>query len=466
MKFKLILFFLSAFVLSSHASSPGIWLRDTVPATWQMTPEKTQNFPTEDAWWESFCDTTLTAVINKAVENNYNVNAAIKRIKMAEKSIREAQSGYFPTIDLTAGWTKSQSSGAQGPKVVPASQSSVFGLGATMNWELDVFGRITQNVKVQKEAFKVSRADYNAVMVSLCAEVADAYIQLRTAQKQLAVANAHIESQKRVVEITKSRFEAELGNKLDVTQAQTVLYSTQSSLPALKAQIRTLANSICILCGVYPGELAHWLMEPKEFPEHASTISTGVPADLLRRRPDIVEAEMNLGQLAAQIGVAKKDFLPTLSITGDIGTYAHKAGNLFGAHSMSWSIAPQLSWTLFDGLARNYRTAEAKLQLEAAVDEYNFTVMNAIEEVDNAITQYQYNLQSIELQQKVVKESHSAMQMSVDLYKTGLTAFNNVVDGQMSWLESQNNLVQLEGKTLLSLVNIYKALGGGWEATQ
>ena len=151
-------------------------------------------------------------------------------------------------------------------------------------------------------------------------------------------------------------------------------------------------------------------------------------------------------------------------MTGSIGTSAHKVDDLFGEHSLTYSIAPQLSWTLFDGLARNYRTAEAKLQLEAAVDQYNLTVMNAVEEVDNALIKYDSTLASIELQKKVVEQSEKSLNLAVDLYKTGLTAFSNVVDGQMNWLESQNTLVTLEGQALSTLVTIYQALGGGWQS--
>ena len=131
---------------------------------------------------------------------------------------------------------------------------------------------------------------------------------------------------------------------------------------------------------------------------------------------------------------------------------------------MTYSVAPQLSWTIFDGLARNYRTAEAKLQLEAAVDSYNLTVMNAVGEVDDALSQYEAVLKSIDLQKRVVEQSEKSLTLSVDLYKAGLTAFSNVVDGQMNWLESQNELVALEGRALTSLISIYQALGGGWQS--
>lgn len=443
--------------------SPSKWLRDSVPAQWQMTPQATQTVPSEDAWWQTFNDPVLDSLINMAVANNYNVAAALKRIDMAQNAIRQAQAGYWPTLSLSGGWNRSQASGAAGPEVVPSSVSSAFSAGAQMNWEIDVFGRVQAGVKAKKAAYRASRADYDGVMVSLCSTLASTYMTLRQCQEQLNVAEAHIKSQQNVVNITKARFEAELADMLDVTQAKIVLYNTQTQLPALRAQIRTLANSLATLTGLYPGQLNDMLMAERQLPHYALTFPTGVPADLLRRRPDIVEAEMTLGEYAAMVGVAKKDFLPTLTLTGSIGTTSHKLDHLFGAHSMAYSVSPQLSWVLFDGGARHYRTADAKLQLEAAADSYNLTVQNAVEEVDNAIITYNGTLQSIAMQEKVVEQSEKSLKLAIDLYTAGLTAFSNVVDGQMNWLESQNTLVTLKGKACTGLVKIYQALGGGWQ---
>ncbi len=440
------------------------YLRDQMPQSWQMTPEASQDLPTDDEWWHSFYDPMLDRLIAKTVANNFDVASAIKRIDMARNVVREAEADYSPTIGLSGGYTYSQQSGALQKPVGKSTRSSAFSLGANMNWEIDVFGRVRANVKSQKAALDISRADYNAVMVSICAKVATAYMQLRACQKQLSVNQAHISSQEKVVKITEARFEAELADMLDVTQARIVLYNTQSTLPTLQSKIRTLINTLSILVGEYPGSLAADLSVETPLPGYHIAIDTGVPTDILRRRPDIQQAELTLAQYAAEIGIAKKDFLPTLSLTGSIGTEARKANDLFGAHSLSYTIAPQLSWTLFDGLARNYRVAEAKLQFEAAIDNYNLTVMNAVGEIDNALQEYDATLKSIDLQKKVVEQSEKALRLAINLYKTGLTAFSNVVDGQMSWLTSQNQLVELEAEALTSLISIYQALGGGWQS--
>ena len=162
------------------------------------------------------------------------------------------------------------------------------------------------------------------------------------------------------------------------------------------------------------------------------------------------------------IGVAKSDFLPVLSINGSIGTSAHRFDNMFGSHSLDYSVAPTLSWTIFDGLARNAKVAEAKIQLEEAADNYNLTVLNAIEEVENAISRYNACLQEIDWLKSLIEQSEKSLELSLDLYKQGLTAFSNVVDAQQSYLENQNSLVAARGDALTQLVNLYQAMGGGY----
>lgn len=440
------------------------YLLSPLPETWQLEQQNFQTLPTDDAWWNSFNDPVLTQLISLAIKNNYNVASALKRIEMASKEIGMAKANYYPNISISGSWTKEQESGKLYSYDTDRMRTSYFSLGASMNWEIDVFGRVYSNVKEKKAAYNVARADYDAVMVSLCASVATAYMQLRTYEEELNVANQHIISQKEVCKITEARYNADLGNMLDVTQAKVVLYETEATLPSLEANVRTTKNSLALLVGEYPGAIDEILDSQTGMPQYTQTVDIGLPAELLRRRPDIVEAEMELAEYAAAVGVAKKDFLPTLSLTGDIGTSAHSGKNLFGKQSLTYSIAPQLSWTVFEGLSRNYALSEAKLQLESAIDQYNLTVMSAVEEVDNALISYASLLNAIELQTRVVAESKKSMELSFELYRSGLTMFTNVVDGQISWLTNQNTLTEMQGEALAALVTIYKSLGGGWKA--
>lgn len=465
-KLMLSLVALSSTMSVLAVNHPERWLKDSVPSQWEYVSAYTQKLPVDDDWWKTFEDNTLDSLIDIASKENFNVAAAISRIEMAKKTLDAAKSAYFPTINLDAGWTKGQSSGSTGSAVVKSSPYDYFSIGASMQWEIDLFGKISQNVKANKAAWNASRAEYDGTMVSLAASVAKAYINLRTYQNELFVANEHLAEQEKVLKIVEARFKAGIASKLEVAQSRTVVASTKASIPPLEAMIESSINSIALLTAKYPEEIHSWLSIAAPMPHVVYGAKLGVPADLLRRRPDIVQAEYQLAQYAAQVGVAKKDFLPTLSLSGSIGTQAHDAGNLFGNHSMYWEINPTLSWTLFDGLARNYRTAEAKAALEAAVDSYNYTVMNAVIEVSNATTTFKSTMKAIELTDDVIANSKESLDLSLELYKKGLTPFNNVVDAQISYLTNQDSRITAQGKALIAIVNLYEALGGGWNNSQ
>lgn len=462
LKLALLTLFFSGVATQTYASNNQDWLLDSIPDQWNYQSAYSQKLPTDDDWWKTFSDPTLDSLINIAEKENYNLSAALARIEMAKKTLDAAKSAYFPTINLNAGWSKGQSSGASGPVVTKSSPYDYFSLGASMQWEIDLFGKITQNVKANKAAYNASKAEYDGVMVSLAANVAKAYINLRTYQNELQVANSHLAEQEKVLALVEARFHAGLASMLEVSQSRTVVASTKASIPALEAMIESTINSIGLLTAKYPEEINAWLSAPAPMPNVVYGANLGVPADLLRRRPDIIQAEYQLAQYAAQVGIAKKDFLPTLSISGSIGTQAHNAKNLFGDHSMYWEVSPSLSWTLFDGLARNYRTSEAKAALEAAVDSYNYTVMNAVIEVTNATTTFKSTMKTIELTQIVVDESKQSLDLAVERYKKGLSPFNNVVDAQISYLTNQDSKITAQGKALTAVVNLYEALGGGW----
>ena len=452
-------------VAQAYADDSRDWLLDSIPQQWTYQSAYSQKLPANDDWWQTFGDSTLDSLINMAEKENYNIAAALSRIEMAKKTLDAAKAAYFPTIGLSAGWTKGQSSGASGPVVAKSSPYDYFSLGASMQWEVDLFGRITQNVKANKAAYNATKAEYDGTMVSLAANVAKAYINLRTYQNEMQVAQSHLAEQEKVLAIVEARFKAGLASMMEVSQSRTVVASTKASIPALEAMIESSINSLGLLTAKYPDEIYTWLSKPAPMPAVVYGANLGVPADLLRRRPDIVQAEYQLAQYAAQVGVAKKDFLPTLSISGSIGTQAHEAKNLFGDHSMYWEVSPTLSWTLFDGLARNYRTAEAKAQLQAAVDSYNYTVMNAVIEVTNATTTFKSTMQTIRLTEDVVNQSKESLDLAMERYKKGLSPFNNVVDAQISYLTNQNSQITAQGKALTAVVNLYEALGGGWNKT-
>lgn len=442
---------MGSFTSAQSRGDDARYLRQPLPERWSFTQDVSQTLPSDDPWWKSFHDTTLDSLINMGIENNYNVSEAVHRREIARQAVRQAQSGYYPVLGASAGYTRSH---------VRRSDTNNFSVGVDMNWEIDVFGKITSQVKAKKAAYNASRAEYLATMVSVTADIASYYVNYRVLQNDIAVANEHIESQGRVVEIADARHEAGLVSKLDVAQAKTVYYSTQASLPALKSQLSQTLNAIAILVGLYPSDIEPMLNASSALPPYQRIVPVDVPANLLRRRPDIAEAEANLAAYAAAIGVAKKDFLPTLSLAGTLGWGGDKLDGMFDSDHFTYNIAPKLSWTIFDGFSRRAAVTQAKEQMMAGIDAYNLVVMTAYTEVENAMISYNTALESLRLNSAVFAQSRESFDLAMAQYKQGLSAFTNVVNAQIDWLNCARTLVSAHGDAVIALIDLYKALGG------
>lgn len=298
-------------------------------------------------------------------------------------------------------------------------------------------------------------------MLSVNAQIASAYMKLRMLQQQLDVANRHAENQMKIVNIAKARFETTLASKLDVAQAYEVYYSTTASVPMLENSILTVINSLAVLTGIPITEAQKILGEKSEMPEYIQMVNAGISIELLRRRPDIVQAEMELAQYAAEIGIAKKDFLPTLSINGSIGSSAHRMGDLMKSETFTYSVAPTLSWTIFDGLTRKYNLANARETMAIGIDNYNLTVSNAVQEVDNALATYYSSLRYVDAVQKVVEQNKEELALAIDRYRNSLSPMSDVVTAQLNSLAAENQIIEAKGSALSALINLYKALCGG-----
>lgn len=439
-------------------------LNDTLPERWTYTPEVQQDIPSPtEGWWRSFGDTTLDSLITLALDYNYDLAQALHRTEIARNIMKQAQSGWYPSISLAAGWSKERQSGAMTATDIPATVMSGFNAGLSAKWEIDIFGKIASGVKAKKAAYNASRAEFAGAMVSLCAQVANTYLQLRTLQGQLYVAEVHSESQLKTVNIARARFEATLASKLDVTQAEETYYSTLASMPKLQYSIHAAINSLEVLTGSFSDGLRARLSTPTPLPDCHRLISAGVPAGILRRRPDIAQAELQLAQYAAEAGIAKKDFLPTLSLEGSIGTSAHNIDDLFRHNSFTYTIAPTLSWTIFDGMSRKYALATAREQLQGAIDNYNLVVANAFQETDNALAGYHFAIIYLGYIDKVLAASTESLQLAIDRYKNSLSPMLDVVTAQLNTLSAEQEQIAARGQALESLINLYEALGGGFD---
>ena len=330
-----------------------------------------------------------------------------------------------------------------------------------MSWEIDVFGSIRKRVKAQKENFAASKEEYAAVMVSLASEVASAYINLRELQQELEVVNKNVASQEEVLKITEVRYNTGLVAKLDVAQAKSVLYSTKASIPQLEAGINQYITTLAVLLGMYPQEIRPVLETTGTLPDYMEPIGVGMPVDLLLRRPDVRSAERSVNAQAALLGASKSDW-PKIFLKGSFGYAARDLNDLVKSKSMTYEIAPSLSWTIFSGGQLVNATRLAKAQLDESINQFNQTVLTAVQETDNAMNSYRNSIKQIVALREVRNQGVETLKLSLELYKQGLSPFQNVLDAQRSLLSYENQLVQAQGSSLLQLISLYKALGGGW----
>ena len=437
------------------------YLDKPLPQGWE---EDTQIFqqvlPVDDQWWKAFQDPVLDSLISVAVKQNYSVLTAIDRINMAKPNLRMERGNFFPTIGLNAGWTRQQSSGNTSD--LPQSTQHYYDASLNMSWELDLFGSIRNRVKAQKENFAASKEEYTGTMISLCAQVASAYINLRELQQELDVVQKNCASQEAVLKITEVRYNTGLVSKLDVAQAKSVFFSTKASIPQIESGINQYITTLAILLGTYPQEVRPALTAPGTLPDYMEPIGVGLPADLLLRRPDIRSAERSVNAQAALVGASKSDWLPQVFLKGSVGYAAKDLKDLTHHKSMTYEIAPALSWTLFKGTQLVNATKLAKAQLDEAINQFNQTVLTAVQETDNAMNAYRNSIKQIVALREVRNQGQETLTLSLELYKQGLTPFQNVLDAQRSLLSYENQLVQARGYSLLQLITMYQALGGGW----
>jgi len=285
------------------------YLKAPLPNDWEESGEVFQQIlPVDDHWWKSFQDAKLDSLIALAVDRNYSVAMAINRIAAARANLWIERSNFFPSIGLNAGWTRQETSG--NTSSLPQTTDHYYDASLSMSWEGDFLGITRKRVKAQKENFAASKEEYTGVMVSLAAEVASAYINLRELQQELEVVKKNSASQEEVLKITEVRYNTGLVAKLDVAQAKSVLYNTKASIPQLEAGINQYITTLAVLLGMYPQDIRPVLESGGTLPDYMEPIGVGLPVDLLLRRPDVRGAELSVNAQAALLGASKADWLP------------------------------------------------------------------------------------------------------------------------------------------------------------
>ena len=435
---------------------------EPLPDSWSEGELFYQTLPVDDGWWRNFNDPVLDSLITVASSSNYSVLAAMENIRKARAAWRSAQGNLMPSFDLGIGWQRAKTSGNIASTMYNEAWEGQFSTAVSMQWQADVFGAIYLRSKAQKQLFMATEEEYNAVMVSLIANVATTYFSLRQSLAQMLVLRWNAESQKKILDITTARYDSGLASKLDVAQARSVYQNTFAQIPAMQATIDSYRNAMAVLLGTFPQELDGWLQEGYALPTYTALIGVGIPAELLRRRPDIRAAELQVEANASLLGATRRDWFPQLLVSGSIGFQSAEMKSLFRSRSLTWEIAPTLKWNIFSGNDRVNATREARAALDGSILTFNGKMLTALQEVESAMSQYENSITQITALREAVNQNRETLNLSLELYKQGLTPFQNVLDAQRSLLTYQNYLVQALGGSLIYLVQLYEALGGGW----
>ncbi len=414
-------------------------------------------------WWKGFSYGNLDRLIAHAITNNCDLRIATANLKEARAQRRFVTFDLAPTVQANAGYANSLLSKAAAPPGTPrdARQGEFYDASFDATWELDFFGRVRRSVqaaKAQAGSVEATRLD---VLVSVTAEVARNFFELRGLQNQLAVARKNADVQAETLRITQSRLEGGRGTDFDVSRSRSLLNLTLSSLPPLEAAIQRTIYRISVLTGQQPTVLAAELSTPEPLPPAMPGLALGDPAALLRRRPDVRAAERSLAAATARIGVATADLFPRVTFVGSVGLQADTFAGLGKNGADTWNFGPRITWAALDLGRVHARIQAADARTEASLAFYERTVLTALEETEGALVDFGQE----QSRQQFLATSAQASQKAADLahqrYEGGVTDFLSVLDAERTLLEAQDRLAASQTRTVTALVAVYKALGGG-----
>ena len=424
-------------------------------------------------WWRVFNDPVLDGLIERAYRDNLSLRIAGVRVLEARAQLGIAVGEFYPQ-------TQQASGSLQYNRV---SERSVAGLalskfnyaqdqiGVGASWELDFWGKFRRAIESANAAWLATVADYDSVLVSLTADVANTYVLIRTLEKRTEIARKNVEAQKEALKIAEARFEHGTTSRLDVEQAQTVLNNTLASIPALESQLRQAKNALCLLLGLPPSDLSDLLAREKGIPISPLQVAVGIPADLLRRRPDIRSAERQAEAQSALIGVAKADLYPAFSLSGFFGFLSTNVGNfslgdIFQWKSRTFQIGPSVQWNFlnYGQITNNVRVQDARL--EQLLIAYQNAVLKAQQEVEDALVAFLRAQERAEFLAFSTASAKNSLDLAVLQYRVGTKDFTTVLTAQQALLSEQDSLAVTLGNISSSLVGVYRALGGGWEVRE
>jgi len=446
-----------------------------VPSTWNEAQQKGVQISSTELirWWTSFNDPLLNSLIERAVGSNLDLRIAEARIREARATRAVVASGEWPTLDVSSSYSRNRASGnavgspTQGAVAAPRSTANLeqnfYKTGFDASWEVDVFGGVRRSVEAADATVEATVEDRRDVLVTLLGEVARNYIDLRGFQRRLDVTRDNLKAQQETVELTKVRFQAGLASDLEVAQAEAQANSTAAQIPGLETGLKQAAYGLDVLLGSQPGSLWDELAVEKAIPSLPPEVLVGLPAELLRQRPDIRRAERQLAAATAQVGAATADLYPKFSLAGTVGLQSISASDWFSGRSRYWSIGPTVSWPVFDAGRIRANIEIRNAQQEQALGLYEKTLLTAFQDVEVSLVAYAKEQERYRSLVAAVAANRRALALANELHIRGLSDFLNVLVAQRALALTENDLAQSQAAMASNLVSLYKALGGGWQ---
>ena len=436
----------------------------TVPTEWvgvaktrTAQPSVATARPTDlTQWWRQFNDSLLTALVEEAVGTNLDLQIAETRLRQARATRGMAVGGLWPGVTVSGGYQRLHAAG-----ITSDNQQDLYQAGLDAVWELDLFGGRRRNVESANANIQAVIESIRDVQVSVIAEVALNYIQLRGYQQEIVIAQNNLKAQKHTAEITHKRFNVGFASGLDVANADSNVAMTESQIPVFETAAQQSIYALSVLLARLPAELLKQLSPMGNLPSVPAQVPAGLPSDLLRRRPDIRASEAQLHASTAQIGVAIADLFPKFSLTGMMNWNSNLLSTWWTGSSLSYSFGPVVAWPIFQGgaIVSNVHLQEA-LRDQAFIT-YQKTVLAAFQDVENALIAFAKEQQHRKALNDAVVANRKAVALSLQLYTEGQADFLNVLNAQRSLYASEDALVQSERSIATDLIALYKALGGG-----
>jgi multidrug efflux system outer membrane protein len=412
-------------------------------------------------WWKQFGDPVLDALIQRAAANNLDLRIAVARLDESRALLGGAKSQYLPDIEAGISYTRSRE---QTPGVSDQRNTvTAYQAGFDASWEIDLFGGVRRSVEAAHADLGASEAALQDVQVSLIAEVARNYFELRGVQQRQAIAKRDIANQQDTLKLIRARAEVGTASEQDVASAEARLSAVEAQLPLLDMQAHADENRLAVLLGEQPGAL-DIDVSPKTFQPIDAVLPIGAAGDVLARRPDVRIAEREYAAATARIGVAKADFFPHISLGGFLGFLAGRSNDFGSPSTRAWSIMPSITWNGLNVKRVRSELHAAEARTDAARANYQRTILEAIEDIDNAVVGY--NQQHVRVEKLIAqaRQSRRAADLARTRYKEGATGFLELLDAERVQLAAEDALAQGEAAIDIRAVSLYKALGGGWQA--